>query len=52
MVEKDTPKEMRKWCSETFGREHYCCFSRDFKNEIHFYFSNEADRNWFMLRWS
>lgn len=51
--EMDTMQEIKKWCSKTFVRDQYCCFSRDFKNVgLHFYFSNEEDRNWFMLRWS
>ena len=43
--------DMYKWCVDNFGvsssRNRW--FSRGFRS---FLFKNEADRNWFLLRWS
>jgi len=40
------PEDMREWCLETFGTD------RCFVGYWNVAFENEADRNWFMLRWS
>jgi hypothetical protein len=46
-------QEMRKWCVDTFGPNMSWNESARvrFKNS-HFYFRNEADLAWFLMRWS
>lgn len=38
--------DVRKWCLETFDAD------RCYVGNWNVAFNNEADRNWFMLRWS
>ena len=38
--------EMVVWCSSNFKKERY------WHSVYSFYFTNEEDRNWFILRWS
>lgn len=39
-------QELCEWCKQSFGRENYTASFNSF------YFNTEADRNWFILRWS
>lgn len=45
---------IKRWCKKTFGEQgEICCFEKrwQFANSC-LYFSNDADRTWFLLRWS
>lgn len=43
--------DMHDWCEETFGYSDFIRWYYD--NSVETYvFQNEADRNWFVLRWS
>lgn len=48
--------EMYSWCTETFGSciinpDKVWCHNNDLM-KYEFRFKHEADRNWFILRWS
>lgn len=56
--------EMDKWCTEHFGKRWsvvdnrqgvWCCFWRGARSpgpgKYEWYFQNERDANWFILRW-
>ena len=51
----DTWNEMMEWCVATFGPAPedgiWTPGSRWYANNARFWFRNEADRNWFLLRW-
>lgn len=66
MVETETRvssiKEIMDWCIETFGERSGCCWVLTPDKEWSIYvtsygniqvkFRNEANANWFLLRWS
>ena len=52
-------REMEAWCIETFGSSTGSIWSawqepseRWYQNNGKFWFRDEADRTWFLLRWS
>jgi hypothetical protein len=44
-IRNTNQQEMELWCKDQFGSQFTSLFNR-------FYFDNEADRIWFILRWS
>ena len=54
-------REMEEWCTETFGPSTGSIWTKSnirtpnerwYQNNSKFWFRSEADRTWFLLRWS
>jgi hypothetical protein len=57
IVELDIDDEVklhlyRSWCEETFEEGWFFVYDDDLFRNTKIKFKNEADRNWFLLRWS
>jgi hypothetical protein len=44
-IRNTNQQEMELWCKDQFGSQFTSRYN-------HFYFANEEQRNWFILRWS